>query len=156
MAFYSLGVLPVNYAGILFIVLAFGLFIGEVLTTTFGLFTIGGVVSLVFGSLILFQGAPPIFRVDPWLIATVTIVLAGAIAIILHRAIIAHRKKAKTGREDLIGKTATVKVALKPEGTVFLKGERWTAKSDGEEIKPGEEVIINQIDGLTLLVSRKQ
>lgn len=156
LAFYSLGVLPVNYAGILLIVLAFGLFIAEVLTTTFGLFTAGGVTALVMGSLILFQGASPVFRIDPWLIATVTIVIAGAFIFIIQRAISAHRRQAKTGREELIGKTAVVKVALNPEGTVFLKGERWTAITDGERVEPGQEVIIKKMDGLTLYVTKKQ
>ncbi len=156
MAFYSLGMLPVNYAGILLIVLAIGLFIGEVLTTTFGIFTAGGVVALVIGSLILFQGASPVFRIDPWLIATVTITITGVLSFVIHRAISAHRKQAKTGREDLIGKTATVKIALKPEGTVFFKGERWNAVSEDGEINPGEEVVINRVDGLTLYVNKKQ
>ena len=156
MAFYSLGMLPVNYAGILLIVLAIGLFIGEVLTTTFGIFTAGGVVALVIGSLIMFQGASPVFRIDPWLIATVTITITGVLSFVIHRAISAHRKQAKTGREDLIGKTATVKIALKPEGTVFFKGERWNAVSEDDEIKPGEEVVINRVDGLTLYVNKKQ
>ena len=155
MAFYSLGVLPVNYAGVLFIVLAFGLFIGEVLTTSFGLFTAGGVVSLVIGSLILFQGAPPLFRVSPWLIATVTIFISGALAFIIHRAVSIHRKQATTGREELMGKTALVKVALNPAGTVFYKGERWSAVSESGDVKAGDEVIINRIDGLTLYVRKK-
>lgn len=155
LAFYSLGMLPVNWAGILLIVLAVGLFIGEVLTTTFGIFTAGGVVSLVIGSLILFQGASPVFRIDPWLIATVTIILAGVLAFIIHRAISAHRRQARTGREELVGKTALVKVALKPEGTVFFKGERWRAVSGDANIKTGEEVIIDKVDGLLLHVSRK-
>jgi membrane-bound serine protease (ClpP class) len=155
MAFYSLGVLPVNYAGVLFIILAFGLFIGEVLTTSFGLFTAGGVVSLVIGSLILFQGAPPLFRVDPWLIAAVTIIISGGLAFIIHRAIRIHRKQATTGREGLLGKTAVVKVALNPSGTVFYKGERWSAVSESGEVKAGEEVIIDHMDGLTLYVKKK-
>ncbi len=156
LAFYALGVLPVNYAGVLFIVLAFALFVAEVLTTTFGLFTAGGITALVIGSLILFQGASPVFRIDPWLIATVTIVIAGAFIFIIQRAISAHRKQAKTGWEELIGKTALVKVALNPEGTVFLKGERWSAISEEGVVKPGEEVIINKIEGLTLYVTKKQ
>jgi len=156
LAFYSLGMLPVNYAGILLIVLAIGLFVGEVLTTTFGIFTAGGVVALVIGSLILFQGASPVFRVDPWLIATVTIIITGALSFIIHRAISAHRRQAKTGREELIGRTATVKIALNPEGTVFYKGERWNAVSEEGEIKPGEEVIISRVDGLVLYVNKKQ
>lgn len=155
LAFYSLGMLPVNYTGILLIVLAFGLFIGEVLTPGFGLFTAGGVVSLVIGSLILFKGASPVFHINPWLIAIVTIVIAGAFFFIIQRAISAHRKQAKTGREELIGKTATVRVALNPEGTVFLKGERWSAISEEGQIKPGEEVVIKSVDGLTLYVSKK-
>lgn len=156
LAFYSLGMLPVNYAGILLIVLAIGLFIGEVLTTTFGIFTAGGVVSLVIGSLILFQGASPVFRIDPWLIATVTIVITGVLSFVIHRAISVHRRQAKTGREELIGKTATVKIALNPEGTVFFKGERWNAISEDGEIKPGEEVTISRVDGLVLYVNKKQ
>jgi len=156
LAFYSLGVLPVNWAGVLLIALSFGLFIGEVLTTTFGLFTAGGVVSLVIGSLILFKGASPLFRIDPWLIAGVTIVIAAAFAFVIQRTMRAHRKQAATGREELIGKRAIVKVALDPEGTVFYKGELWSAISDKDQIKPGEEVIITAVDGLILHVVRKQ
>ena len=156
MAFFSLGVLPVNWAGVLLIALAFGLFFGEVLTTTFGLFTAGGVVSLVIGSLILFKGASPLFKVDPWLITGVTIVIATVFAFVVNRAIRAHRKQAATGREEMIGKRALVKVALDPEGTVFYKGERWSAISDTDQIEPGEEVIITAVDGLILHVARRQ
>lgn len=156
LAFFSLGVLPVNWAGVLLIALAFGLFVGEVLTTTFGLFTAGGVVSLVIGSLILFKGASPLFRIDPWLIAGVTIFIAAVFAFVVNRAIRAHRKQASTGREELIGKRAVVKVALDPEGTIFYKGERWSAISDAGQIKPGEEVIITAVDGLILHVTRRE
>ena len=55
-----------------------------------------------------------------------------------------------------MGKTAVVKVALDPEGTVFFKGERWTAVSEKGQVEPGEEVIINRVDGLTLYVTKKQ
>ncbi|MBM4448536.1 MAG: nodulation protein NfeD [Chloroflexi bacterium] len=156
LAFFSLGVLPVNWAGVLLIALAFGLFIGEVLTTTFGLFTAGGVISLVLGSLMLFKGASPIFQIDPWLIAGVTIIIAAAFAFVIHRAISAHRKQAATGREELLGKRAVVKEAIDPEGTVFYKGELWTAISEKGRIKPGEEVIITAVDGLILHVTRKE
>ncbi|MCJ7605210.1 MAG: nodulation protein NfeD [Dehalococcoidales bacterium] len=155
LSFYSLGMLPVNYAGILLIVLAIGLFVGEVLTTTFGIFTAGGIVSLVIGSMILFQGAAPVFQIDPWLIAIVTILIAGTMAFLIQRAVKVHRKQAVTGREELIGKTAVVKIALNPEGTVFFKGERWTAISDLGEVKVGEDVVIDAIDGLVLHVSKK-
>ncbi len=154
LAFYSLGQLPVNIAGVLLIILSFGLFVGEALTTSFGLFTAGGVTALVFGALILFQGGSPVFQVDPWLIATVTIIIAALFAFVVSHAIRAHRKQATTGREGLIGKKAVVKVVLAPEGTVFFKGERWSAISEEGPIEPGEEVIITGVDGLILQVTK--
>jgi membrane-bound serine protease (ClpP class) len=155
LAFYSLGVLPVNYAGILLIVLAIGLFIGEIISTTFGIFTAGGVISLVAGSLMLFKGASPEFQISPWLIAVVCILVTGGLTFVIQRYISVHRKQAYTGREELIGKTATVKVALNPEGAVFYKGERWTAISERGEIPVGADVIIKRVDGLVLYVVKK-
>ena len=155
LAFYSLGVLDAYWGGILLILLAFGLFVGEVLTTTFGLFTAGGITALVLGSLILFPGEAPILQVDPWLIATVVIIVTVLFAFVINRVVGAHRRQAKTGREELVGKTALVKQALEPEGTVFFKGERWTAISEKGRIKLGEEVIITRVDGLILYVTKK-
>ena len=155
LAFYSLGVLDARLGGILLILLAFGLFIGEVLTATFGLFTAGGITALVLGSLILFPGGP-LFQIDPWLIAVVVILVVAFFAFAIQRIIRAHRRQAYTGREELIGKIAIVKVALEPEGMVFFKGERWTAISEKGRVKPGEEVIITKVDGLQLHVRKKE
>ena len=156
LAFYSLGVLDANMGGILLILLAFGLFIGELLTTTFGIFTVGGIIALVLGSLLLFPQQGPLFQVDPRLIAGVVITIAVIFAFVMQRIVRAYRRQARTGREELMGKTALVKEALKPEGTVFFKGERWTAISEKEQVEVGEEVIINAVDGLTLYVTKKQ
>jgi len=155
MAFFSLGMLPVNYAGLLLIVLAFGLFIAEVFTTSFGLFTAGGVTSLVLGSLILFKGGP-LFQVDPWLIATIAIFITALFAFVINRIIRAHHRQPSTGREELIGKTALVKTTMEPEGIVLFKGERWTAVAEAGQMEPGEEVIINKVDSLKLYVTKKQ
>ena len=155
LAFYSLGVLNAFWGGILLILLAFGLFVGEVLTTTFGLFTAGGIAALILGSLILFPGEAPMFQVNPWLIATVVIIVTALFAFVINRVVGAHRRQAKTGREELVGKTAIVKQALEPEGTIFFKGERWTAISEKGRVKPGEEVIITKVDGLILHVTKK-
>jgi len=156
MAFYSLGVLDAYWGGILLILLAFGLFIGEVLTTTFGLFTAGGVAALVLGSLILFPGGGPLFQVNPWLIATVVICIAAFFAFVIQRVVRAYRHQPTTGREELAGKTAVVTAALEPEGTVLFKGERWTAVSEKGRVKPGEAVVITRVDGLKLYVTKKQ
>ena len=155
LAFYSLGVLPVNYTGVLLVVLAFGLFIAEAFTPGFGLLAAGGIVSLVTGSLILFKGGP-LFQVSPWLIAIVAIIIVALSAFVISQIIRAHRRQATTGREELIGKTAVVKIALEPEGTVFFKGERWTAISETGRVEPGETVIITKVDGLKLYVTKKE
>lgn len=155
LAFYSLGQLPVNIAGVLLIGLAFGLFIAEVFTTTFGLFTAGGITSLVLGSLILFKGGP-LFQVNPWLVAITTILIAGVLVFVITRVVKAHRRQAATGREELTGKTAVVKAALDPEGIVLYKGERWTAVSESGRVEPGETVTITSYDSLKLHVTKNE
>jgi len=155
LAFYSLGQLPVNIAGILLIVLAFGLFIAEIFTTSFGLLTGGGIIALVLGALILFPLGTP-FSVNPWLIAGIAITIALVFVFVISHVIRAHRRQAYTGREELIGKTAVVKVTLDPEGMVLFKGERWTAVADEGRVKPGEEVVITKYDSLKLYVTKKQ
>jgi len=97
-----------------------------------------------------------LFQIDPWLIAIVVILVAGFFAFALNQILRARRRQAYTGREELIGKTAEVKVALEPEGTVFFKGERWTAISETGRVEPGEKVIITKVDGLQLYVTKKE
>lgn len=156
LAAYSLGFLPINYAGIALIALAGGLFIAEVFTASFGLFTAGGIISLVFGFLILFSGRPTLFQPQPWVIPTIAGSIGAVLAIVIYYVVRAHRRQATTGREELPGKTAIVKVALEPEGTVLHEGELWTAILDEGKAKPGEEVIITRFDGMKLYVTKKK
>ena len=153
LAFYSLGNLPVNIAGIILVVGAFGLFIAEVFTATFGLFTAGGITALVLGSLILFKGGP-LFQVNPWLVGTIAFIIAAVIAFVITRVVASHRRQPATGWEELIGKTAVVKAALAPEGMVLYKGERWTAVSEEGRIELDEKVTIDRVDSLKLYVRR--
>ena len=95
------------------------------------------------------------FSIDPWLIAIVVILIAAFFAFAIQRIVRAHRRQASTGREELIGKTAIVKVALDPRGIIFYKGENWTAISESGRVEAGEEVIITKVDGLELYVARK-
>ncbi len=157
LALYALGMLPVNWAGVLLIVLAVGLFIAEVLTPGFGALFAGGLISLVIGSLILFKGggAGPDLRVSLWLIVVVAILMALLFGVVIERVWKAHRRQAATGSEELIGKTAVVRQELDPEGMVFLEGELWDAISDAGKIEPGEEVKINKVEGLKLYVTKK-
>jgi membrane-bound serine protease (ClpP class) len=153
LSIYSLGILGANYAGIILIVLAFALFIAEAFTPTFGLLTAGGVIALVAGSLILFSGTP--YQIDPWLIAVVVAFFSG-IAIFLVTVIVrAHRRRIGTGREGLVGQTATARTSLDPKGMVFVEGERWNATVEEGKVEPGEEVTVARVEGLNLVVRKK-
>ena len=78
------------------------------------------------------------------------------IAIAIIWGIRAHRRQISAGKEELVGKTAEVKVALKPKGIVIIQGERWTAISEKGRLQPGEEVIVTKVDGLKLWVTKKE
>ena len=92
---------------------------------------------------------------DPWLIAIISIVIAAFLAFATIWGIRAHQQQAFAGREELIGKTAEVMTVMKPKGTVFIQGERWTAISEKGRMEPGEEVIVTKVDGLKLWVTKK-
>ncbi len=154
LAFYALGMMPVNYAGILLMVLAFGLFIAEAFTPTFGLLTAGGITSLVIGSLILFKGGS-LFQVNIWLIILIAVIFAAFLAFVINRVVTAHKRQATTGREELLGKTAVVRSPLEPEGKVLYEGEIWTAVLDQGRADLKEEVVIKNFDGLKLYVTKK-
>jgi len=154
LAFYSLGVLNAYWGGVALILLAIGLFVAEYFTTSFGLLTTGGVVSLVMGSLILFSHSPGV-EVNRGLIAGVT-AATGAFCIFVIGAIIRGQKRRKaTGAEGMIGRTAIAKTSLDPTGTVLSEGELWSAVAENEKIAPGEEVIISKVEALKLWVTRK-
>jgi membrane-bound serine protease (ClpP class) len=154
MAFFSLGMLPINYAGILLILLAFGFFVAEVFTASFGLFTAGGIAALVLGSMVMFRGGP-LFQVNPWLVGSTAVVIAVVFVFVISRVIGALHRQPTTGWEDLIGKPALVKAALTPEGMVLFKGERWKAVAEEGRLEPGETVVIDKVENLKLYVSKK-
>ena len=154
LAFYSLGVLDAYWGGIALMLLAVGLFIAEYFTTSFGLFTTGGVVSLVAGSLILFSHSPGV-EVDRGLIAGVTVGVTAFAIFVIGAIVRGQRRRKATGAEGMIGKTAIAKTPIDPTGTVRAEGELWTASSEGGNIAPGEQVIITKVEGLRLWVAKK-
>ena len=96
------------------------------------------------------------FQLDPWLIATIIILAVAFLTMTAIWGIRAHRRQISAGKEELIGKTAEVRVALNPKGTVFVEGEQWTAVSESGRVESGEEVIITKVDSLKLYVTKKQ
>jgi len=104
----------------------------------------------------LYQVNSSSFLLNPWLIAIVSICVIAFLILVINRVIRAHRRQVATGREELIGKTAVVKIALEPKGVVSIQGERWIAIADKGLVKPGEEVLISKVERLTLYVTKKE
>jgi membrane-bound serine protease (ClpP class) len=154
LAFYSLGVLDAYWGGIALILLAMGLFIAEYFTTSFGLLTAGGIISLVIGSLILFSHSPGI-EINRGLIAGVTAGVTAFAIFVVGAIVRGQRRRKATGAEGMIGKIAIAKTPLDPTGTALAQGELWTAVSEGGRVAPGEEVIISRVAELKLWVTKK-
>ena len=94
-------------------------------------------------------------QIEPWLIVIIVIGIAVFLAVAIIWGIRAHRYQVSAGREELVGKTAEVLIALEPKGVVFIQGERWKAVSEKGRIESGEEVTITKVDGLKLWVTKK-
>jgi membrane-bound serine protease (ClpP class) len=152
LAFYALGVLPVNYAGLILIALAFVLFVVDIKAPTHGVLTAGGIVSLVAGALILFNS--PLYRVSLTAVVTVALVTGLFFAFAIAKVVQAQKRPATTGREGLIGRLAQARTALDPEGTVFVRGELWHASVVDGPIDAGEKVEIVAVQGFRLQVKK--
>ena len=154
LAFYAFQTLPVNYAGLLLIILAVIMFILEIKIISHGVLTIGGIISMLIGSLMLFESAGPFMKLSLYLIVPAVAVTAIFITIVLGLAYRAYRKKPVTGAEGLIGLECVAKTDLtKDGGMVLLHGEIWSAYSD-EPISKGEKITVLAVSGLKVKVKR--
>ncbi len=90
-----------------------------------------------------------------WLIIIIVVFVAAFLFIAIYWGIKAHRNRVAAGREDLVGRTASVMVALEPKGVVLVDGERWTAIIEKGSAEPDEEVIVSKVEGLRLTVTKK-
>jgi len=149
LAFYSFQTLPVNYAGLLLIVLSIIFFIAEVKITSYGVLSIGGLVSLTLGSIMLFEDA----KVSLKLVMPTIVLMGGFFVVVSTLAFKAYRSRPRTGLEGLIGEVGLVKERIDHEGLIFVHGEYWRATSR-EKIEPEEKVEVEAADGLVLRVKR--
>ncbi len=146
---YALQTLPVNYAGVLLIIFAIILFLLEIKIPSYGLLTIGGVISLIMGSVMLFDSPLPFLRVS-WQVITFVVILSVLFFVFaIGMAIKTHRKKPTTGLVGMIGEEGEVFKPLNPEGTVKIHGEFWKAVSD-MPCKKGQRVKVVEADKETL------
>jgi len=156
LAFYSLHTLPVNYAGLGLILFGIVLFLLEIKIVSHGLLSIGGIVSLFLGSIMLIR-TPTILEaveISMSVIVASVIITSVFFTIILTLGLRSQRLKPTTGSEGLVGEVGEVVTALKPSGTVRVHGELWQAETAGESIKAGEQIRVTRVQNLTLRVER--
>jgi membrane-bound serine protease (ClpP class) len=153
LAFYALQTLPINYAGLMLIILAIGLFIAEAFITSHGVLGVGGAVAMLFGSLMLIDSPEPSLRISLTVIIPVVAASALLFIVTVTVAVRAHRGKVDTGKEGLIGMQAEARTDIGADGQVHMRGENWNARSD-EPIRKGEKVTVIAVDGLRLKVKK--
>jgi membrane-bound serine protease (ClpP class) len=152
-AFFSMQTLPMNYAGLMLILLGVVLFILEIKITSFGLLTIGGLVCSFLGALMLFDSPVPALRASLSVIIPLTLVTGAAFATGVALAVRTLRTPATTGSEGMIGLRGVARSELAPEGTIDVHGEIWRASATGT-VSAGEPVIVTGIEGLLLRVRK--
>lgn len=146
LAFFALQTLPVNYAGILLIVLAIIFFIMEMKIPSYGLLSVAGVLSLLLGSLMMFKGTGPDMKLSLKVLLPTLILISGFFVFVAGLVFRAQMFKPRTGTKGLVGEIGVVKKALTPEGKVFVHGELWNARAK-EKIDENSKVrVINVVD----------
>jgi membrane-bound serine protease (ClpP class) len=158
LATYGMGILPVNYFGIIFIIISFVLFILDVKAPTHGALTAAGIGSFVVGALVLFNsaGTPEFARVSVPLVITVALLIAAMFTAILSFALRALKAPIRTGQESVVGKTGFAKTDFAPDGTVRVGSELWSAEkaNSTEAISKGERIEVVEVEGLRLKVKK--
>ena len=151
LAFFALQTLPVNYAGILLIILAIIFFIMEMKITSYGLLSVAGIISLFLGSLMMFKGSGPDLKLSLKVLLPTVILISGFFVFVAGLVFRAQMSKPRTGTKGLVGEIGIVKKALAPEGKVFVHGELWNARSD-QTIEEGKKVRVINVMNLMLEV----
>jgi membrane-bound serine protease (ClpP class) len=155
LAFFAMQTLPVNYAGVLLILFAIVLFIAEVKVISHGILTIGGIVSLVMGSLLLFDSPDPALQVSLKVmipaLAVISMFFAGVIALVMK----AQMRKRLTGREGMMGTEGEAVTDIHERGKVFVHGEYWNAWSD-RFVEKGKKIRVVGVEALKVKVEDVQ
>jgi len=154
LSLFAFQTLPVNYAGMLLILLAMVLFIAEIKIVSHGMLTVGGVIAMVFGSLMLFDSPEPYMRLS-WSVILPTVLMTALFFVFaVAKVVKAHQRKPTTGGEGLVGEEGSADTDIMPEGKVFVRGEYWDADSS-ERIMKGEKVVVVAVEGMRVMVRKK-
>lgn len=151
LGFYSLQSLPINYAGVLLLLLGVVLFVLEATVTSYGLLAIGGVLSMLLGSLMLIKTDAPFLQIS-WAVILPVVGLAALVSFaMVGMGVRAMRRRPVTGSEGMVGLVGVAKTALSPRGQIAVRGELWEAMSE-EPVEAGKMVEVTAIEGLKLRV----
>ena len=154
LAFFAFQSLPINWAGLLLILFGLALLVAEIKIVSHGILTIGGVVSMVLGSMMLYDAPETGLRIS-WLVIIPTVgAMAGLVIAAVSMGLRALYRPASTGVAGMMGQVGVVKRALDPEGQVLIGGELWQAVAEDGPVAAGEMVRVARMDGLTLTVTR--
>ena len=153
LAFYAFQTLPVNYAGLLLIILGIILFIAEIKIISYGLLSVAGVISMVLGSIMLMKVDAPFFRISWMVILPAALMTALFFAVAIGLAVKAHKRQPLSGSEGLIGEHGEAASDIAPEGKVYVHGEIWDARSD-EQISRGDKIRIVGTERMTVIVKK--
>jgi membrane-bound serine protease (ClpP class) len=160
LAAYGLGVLPVNWFGAVFLVIAFVLFILDIKAPTHGALTAAGVLSLIIGSLVLFNSPqmPSFQRVPVPLIIGTSMASGALFFVILMFAVRAQTIPVRMGVESLVGRVGVARSSLQPDGLIHVGGEQWSAQlAPGEApLETGDRVEVVGVQGLKLIVRKSK
>jgi membrane-bound serine protease (ClpP class) len=151
LAIFALNLLPTRFAALILIVVSFGLFALEAKFATHGVLTIGGMVTLTLGGLLLVDAPIPQMQVHVWTALAVSIPLGIITAFLMTIALRARQNKVVTGIQGLVGEIGVARTPLSPQGKVFVHGELWDAVASAN-IASGRTVVVRQVDGLQLQV----
>lgn len=152
LAFFAFQSLPINFAGLLLILLGIILFVAEINIVSHGVLAIGGVVAMALGSLMLFDAPEAGFRVSWWVIAPTVGATAGLFLFVVTAGVRALGRRPMLGAPGLIDQVGVARGRLAPEGQVTVQGEIWRAIAQGEAIEDGAAVRVVDVQGLTLRV----
>jgi membrane-bound serine protease (ClpP class) len=150
---FATQLIPINGAGILLMVLAVALFAAEVKITSYGLLTVGGLVAMILGAMMLVDAPIPEMRVPLSWVLPGALALAGGAFLLVRLVVDAQRRRPVTGPAGMIGQEGVAAEPLDPEGWVLVAGERWQARSEAA-VAAGDRVEVLAVDGLRLRVRR--
>jgi membrane-bound serine protease (ClpP class) len=154
LAFFAFQMLPVNYAGVALILLGIVMFVAEIKITSYGILSIGGVISILMGALMLIDSPAEFLRISfVRVILPVVVVSAAFFLFALTMVLRAQRRRPTTGKEGLIGSTGVATTDLDPEGVVEIRGELWSAIAE-RKIKAGERVRVQEVEGMKVKVAK--